>query len=228
MRPSETVGSNDHARSTITTQTSVAGYAQVATFAYMVNSGHERLSVMRQCSLLISRSGLHYEKTGESAMNLALMQEIDRAFTEWPFLGVRQMCRYLASLGCSTGRKRVRRLMRLMGLMTMYQKPRTSISNPEHKRYPLSVTRFEHRQEQSGLVRGHYIYSYAQRLPVSGRCNGLAQPKSAVLAPVQYHGCRFLCLRPGRGLGGIRHSGYLQHGSRQPIYQFRLYKCTAG
>jgi putative transposase len=103
----------------------------------MVNSGHAKLSVVRQCSLLkIARSGLYYERAGESAINLVLMQEIDRAFTEWPFLGVRQMCRYLVSLGYSVGRKRVRRLMRLMGLMAVYQKPKTSAPNPEHKRYP--------------------------------------------------------------------------------------------
>ena len=102
----------------------------------MVDSGHERLSVARQCVLLrIARSGLYYEKTGESAINLALMQEIDRAFTEWPFLGVRQMCRYLVSLGYGVGKKRVRRLMRLMGLMAVYRKPRTSI--------PLGVVRYK-------------------------------------------------------------------------------------
>lgn len=116
----------------------------------MVDSGHVTLSVVRQCALLkIARSGLYYERTGESATNLALMQEIDRAFTEWPFLGVRQMCRYLVSLGYSIGRKRVRRLMRLMGLTAVYQKPRTSIPNPEHKRYPyllhgLTIERSNH------------------------------------------------------------------------------------
>jgi len=103
----------------------------------MVDSGHKRLSVVRQCALLkIARSGLYYERTGESAINLVLMREIDRAFTEWPFLGVRQMCRYLVSLGYSAGTKRIRRLMRSMGLMAVYQKPKTSTPNPEHKRYP--------------------------------------------------------------------------------------------
>jgi putative transposase len=79
---------------------------------------------------------LYYERTGESVFNLALMREIDRAFTDWPFFGVRQMCRYLVSLGYGVGPKRVRRLMRLMGLMTIYQKPKTSRANPEDKRYP--------------------------------------------------------------------------------------------
>lgn len=64
------------------------------------------------------------------------MREIDQAFTEWSFLGVRQMRNYLRLLGYSTGIKRIRRLMRLMGLMPIYRKPRTSIPNPEHIRYP--------------------------------------------------------------------------------------------
>ena len=113
----------------------------------MVQSDHEKLSVVRQCGLLgISRSGLYYAPKGESALTLALMQEIDRAFTEWPFLGVRQMRDYLALLGYGVGKKRVRRLMRLMGLMAVYQKPRTSIPHPGHTRYPyllrgLAITR---------------------------------------------------------------------------------------
>ena len=113
----------------------------------MVQSGHKKLSVVRQCTLLnISRSGLYYTPRGESALNLALMQEIDRAFTEWPFMGVCQMRDYLALQGFGAGKKRVRRLMRLMGLEAVYQRPKTSIPHPEHKRYPyllrdLSITR---------------------------------------------------------------------------------------
>jgi putative transposase len=103
----------------------------------MVNFDHVRLSVVQQCVLLkITRSGLYYTPKGESALTLSLMQEIDRAFIEWPFFGVRQMCRYIVSLGYGVGIKRVRRLMRLMGLMAIYQKPRTSVANPEHTRYP--------------------------------------------------------------------------------------------
>jgi putative transposase len=110
----------------------------------MVDSSHVRLSVVKQCTLLkIARSSLYYEKKGESSVNLTVMQEIDRAFTEWPFFGVRQMCRYLVSLGYGVGTKRVRRLMRLMGLMAVYQKPKTSIANQEHKRYPYLLRELE-------------------------------------------------------------------------------------
>jgi putative transposase len=103
----------------------------------LIAADHARLSIIRQCVLLkVARSGLYYAPKGTSAWNLALMREIDRAFTEWPFLGVRQMCRYLVSQGYGVGIKRVRRLMRLMGLKAIYQKPRTSDPNPEHTRYP--------------------------------------------------------------------------------------------
>jgi putative transposase len=113
----------------------------------MVQRDHEKLSVVRQCTLLkISRSGLYYRPKGESSINLVLMKELDRASTEWPFMGVRQMRASLKLLGYGVGIKRIRRLMRLMGLMPIYQKPRTSIPHPEHKRCPyllrgLTITR---------------------------------------------------------------------------------------
>ena len=113
----------------------------------MVPSDCATLSMAWQCVLLtISRSGLYYKPKGASALSLTLMQEIDRAFIEWPFLGVRQMRDHLVLLGYGVGLKRVRRLMRLMGLMAAYQKPKTSTPHPEHRRYPyllrdLAVTR---------------------------------------------------------------------------------------
>ena len=79
--------------------------------------------------LLTQKNGLYSESPAESAINLTLMQKIDRTFTGWPFLGVRQMCRYLVSLGCSASKKRI---LRLMGRMAVYQKPKTSVPNSEH------------------------------------------------------------------------------------------------
>ena len=113
----------------------------------MVQGDHARLSIVRQCKLLnISRSGLYYKPVGVSSANQAVMHEIDKVFTDYPFFGVRQMRAYLALQGYEVGLKRVRRLMRLMGLMPVYQKPKTTCANPEHKRYPyllrnLAVTR---------------------------------------------------------------------------------------
>lgn len=95
------------------------------------------LSITRQCELLsISRSSWYYEAVGESAENLELMRLIDEQFMEEPSYGVRQMARCLRRKGHWVNRKRIKRLMRKMGLMAIYQKPDTSRPHPEHKVYP--------------------------------------------------------------------------------------------
>jgi putative transposase len=95
------------------------------------------LPVVRQCELLsISRSGFYYAPCGERAVNLGLMRLIDEQFMETPFYGSRQMMRHLRRLGHCVGRKRVRQLMRRMGLAAVYQKPRTSVRHPEHAVFP--------------------------------------------------------------------------------------------
>jgi len=95
------------------------------------------LSIARQCELLsISRSSYYYEATGENTLNLELMRLIDEQFLETPYYGARQMARHLRRQGYGVGRKRIRRLMRLMGLSPIYQRPNTSKPHPQHKGYP--------------------------------------------------------------------------------------------
>ncbi len=87
----------------------------------MIEPGHPSLSVRRQCELLgLARSGLYYESRGESPENLALMRLIDEAYTRWPFYGVRRMTAWLRRVGHAVNPKRIRRLMRLMGLDVIY------------------------------------------------------------------------------------------------------------
>ncbi len=113
----------------------------------LISVEHSRLSVVRQCELVdISRSSYYYTPSGESRFNLELMDEIDRQFLKTPFYGSRQMARHLRRQGYAVGRTRIRRLMRLMGLQAIYQKPRTSIPGTHHQIYPyllggLSITR---------------------------------------------------------------------------------------
>ena len=71
----------------------------------------------------IARSSFYYEGHGESALNLYLMRLIDEQFLETPFYGSRQMTRWLCRQGYTVGRKRVRRLMRLLGLQAVFQRP---------------------------------------------------------------------------------------------------------
>ena len=103
----------------------------------LIEPGHCDLSVVRQCELLlVSRSGFYYQPVGETAENLALMRLIDAQFLEAPWYGSRQMARHLRREGHAVGRKRVRRLMALMGLAPIYQRPRTTVPNPEHRIWP--------------------------------------------------------------------------------------------
>ncbi len=105
----------------------------------MIDPGHGGLGIARQCSLVsISRSSFYYEGKGESRLNLELMRLIDEQFLETPWYGSRQMARHLRRLGYCVGRKRVHRLMRLMGLQAIYQKPRNNggTSDPRPEIYP--------------------------------------------------------------------------------------------
>jgi transposase InsO family protein len=103
----------------------------------MIDPGHPRLSIVRQCELVsIGRSSFYREAMPESAENLVLMRLIDEQFLETPWYGSRQMARHLRRNGWCVGRHRVRRLMTRMGLAPIYQQPKTSEPHPRHKIYP--------------------------------------------------------------------------------------------
>lgn len=103
----------------------------------LIDPTNTRLSVRQQCSLLgLPRSTYYHEPLGESAQNLALMERIDKLFTARPELGVERMCQELTSSEQPINVKRVRRLMRLMGLEAVGPKPRLSKPQPGHTIYP--------------------------------------------------------------------------------------------
>lgn len=103
----------------------------------LVEKSHPRLSVQQQCILLcISKSNYYYKPVGESEQNLEVMREIDKVHFECPFYGVKRMKAELQNRGFSVGEKLVRRLMRMMGIETIYPRPKTSIAAPEHVKYP--------------------------------------------------------------------------------------------
>ena len=103
----------------------------------LIEPGHGRLSVARQCALVsISRSSFYYQPAGETSETLALMRLIEAQVLETPWYGSRQLARYLRRDGHEVGRKRVRRLMAVMGLVPIYQRPRTTVPHPEHRIYP--------------------------------------------------------------------------------------------
>jgi putative transposase len=97
----------------------------------------EQVSLRRQCELLaVSRSGLYYEPVGTSREELALMRRIDEIHLKWPFYGSRKLCEVLRAEGTTVNRKRMKRLMLVMGLESVAPKPGTSEPHPEHPVFP--------------------------------------------------------------------------------------------
>jgi putative transposase len=104
----------------------------------MVNPSSKKLSILRQCELIeLPRSSFYRTpQKGESEKNIKLMRLIDEEYTRHPFLGSRQMRNYLRRHGHKINRKRVERLMKLMGIQSVAPKPNTSKPSKEHKIYP--------------------------------------------------------------------------------------------
>jgi putative transposase len=93
--------------------------------------------VRRQCELLgLPRSSLYYEPAGETEENLRLMRLIDEQYTAHPFLGSRRLMLWLNEHGEEVNRKRVQRLMGLMGLEAIHPKPRLSVPGQGQRIYP--------------------------------------------------------------------------------------------
>ncbi len=113
----------------------------------MIAREHPQFSIVEQCALLkVPRSTLYYRPKPVSDADLDLMKRIDAIYLKWPFYGSRRMVAELRGEGWDVNRKRVRRLMRLMGIEAFYQKPNTSRKHPSHKIYPyllrnLAITR---------------------------------------------------------------------------------------
>jgi putative transposase len=110
----------------------------------LIIPNHEKLSVRQQCDLLgLSRSKLYYEAAGESEYNLLLMKLLDKEYTRYPFKGVLKMVAYLKELGHNINPKRIRRLLRLMGLEAIYPKKNLSKAQAGHKKYPYLLNGLE-------------------------------------------------------------------------------------
>ena len=114
----------------------------------MIEPTHDALSLRRQCELLgLARGSWYYEPAGETKQNLKLMRRIDELYLQRPYFGSRRVGDEL-----KVNRKRVQRLMRLMGLEAIYPKPRTTLRNADHKIYPYLLRNLE-------IIRPNQVWS---------------------------------------------------------------------
>ena len=103
----------------------------------MLDEKDSKYSIREQCRILgINRSGLYYNPVPTSQETLTIMGLLDKEHTRHPFYGVPKMTEFLKRMGYTIGPDKVRTLLRMMGLEAIYPKPKTSISNKQHKIYP--------------------------------------------------------------------------------------------
>lgn len=103
----------------------------------MIDKNNKNLSISEQCKLLsVSRSTFYYKPKSESENELDLMAKIDELHLNRPYLGSRGIVRFLKRQGIFANRKKIRRLMKKMGISCIYRKINTSKPHPNHKIYP--------------------------------------------------------------------------------------------
>jgi putative transposase len=104
----------------------------------MIEPNDKQLSIVKQCELIhLSRASYYrVDAAVETKENLLLMRLIDEEYTRHPFMGSRKLRNYLRRQGCRINRKRVQRLMRKMGLVSVAPKPYASLGNKAHRIYP--------------------------------------------------------------------------------------------
>jgi putative transposase len=102
----------------------------------MIEPKNQKLSISHQCKILdVNRSSFYYRPKPIKQEDLDLMRKIDELYIENPSSGSRTIRRQLKRQGMIVSRRRIQRLMRLMGIEAVYPKPRTSRPHPQHRIY---------------------------------------------------------------------------------------------
>ncbi len=119
----------------------------------MIEQNMLAISISRQCELIgLSRSSRYYQPVEETEENLMYMRLIDQQYMKTPFYGSRRMSIWLQMQGYEANRKRVQRLMRLMGIEAIYPRPKTTEVCKEHRKYPYLLRNME-------IIRPNQVWS---------------------------------------------------------------------
>jgi putative transposase len=158
--------------------------------------------IAAQCRLLkVARSTLYYRPLPARVDDLRLMRWLDEQFLKTPFYGSRRMVAVMQRDGFVVNRKRVKRLMRVMGIEAIYQKTQYQSRPSGAQGVPLPAAGSDNRPAEPGVVRRHYLCANGQGVCVSGRGHGLVQPAGVVVADVDFDGFGFLRGGVARGDG---------------------------
>jgi putative transposase len=182
------------------------------------------LPVSQQCRLLaVSRSSIYRKPAEVSEQDRAIMALIDRQYLARPYYGSRRMAAWLATQGHLVNRKRVRRLMRLMGLVAIYQRPNTSKPAAPHKVYPyllggIAIERVNqvwcadvtYIPMAKGFLYLVVIMDWVSRAVLAWRLSNTL-------------GAEFLCRSARRSARALRPAQDLQYRPGQPVHQRQLH-----
>lgn len=175
----------------------------------MIDRDHVVLSVTEQCRLLsiprltfyhVPRGSTFYHiPRGETVGHLALTRRIDKQFLQTPFCGVRQMTWHLRTEGERVNSKRLRRLMQVMNLMPVYQRPKTSMPATGHRMRPC-VLRGRTITEANEVWRADityiliptspHLHPRGARLPAPRLDHGTGDPQGVGVPTVEHDGDR--------------------------------------
>lgn len=125
----------------------------------MIDSSFKKLSIVKQCKVLsLHRSGLYYKPVGESEENLGIMRIFDEQYLKTPFYGIRRLTELLYEKGYNVNKKRVKRLMDLMGWQTIYRQKLTTTRRKGDPVYPYLLRGLEiNRKNQVWAIDITYI-----------------------------------------------------------------------
>ena len=123
---------------------------------------NKTISFNRQLELLnISKTAYYYEPVVPFSKeeDISLLNMIDKIYTKYPYYGHRRVHKLLVRLGFSIGRKMVRKAMKFMGIKALYPKPKTTIANSEHKKYPYLLKEFKNDKNQVIIEKPNQVWS---------------------------------------------------------------------
>lgn len=192
----------------------------------MIEPGHDRIPLSRQCELLgLPRASFYYRPRPITALEALLLRLIDEVYTQCPFYGVRRITAWLCRQGDDVNPKRVRRLMRQMGVQALYPRRHLSLPAPGHTKYPYLLRDLTiERPDQVWATDITYV-RLASGFVYLTAIMGLAEPVRPVLGALHLAGDPVLSHRAGAGPLD-RKTDDLQHRPRLAIYQYRVHRTT--
>ncbi len=191
----------------------------------MIDRKHA-LPISQQARLVgVARSSVYYRPQPVSEADQLLMRRIDELHMEFPFAGARMLARLLRREGHEVGRRRVRTLMKRMGVEALYCKPNTSRRNAQHKIWPYLLRGMKiDRANQAWALDTTYIPMARGFVYLTDGGGGLVEPQGSRASGGDHAGSRTCCRGAGRSVRPLRAAGHREHRPGQSVHGQRVHR----